>query len=170
MFKALGYDSMNEFFHSIIKYKSLVLSLTAGGTLGTFTFYFEEYLGLHPYAYTLLLLLFLIEFITGVKASIKAGNKIESHKFGRIAVKIAFYTVVLGIIRGFEKFIGGVEILGFDINWYTWTYYVILHTVIFQLLISIFENGDKLGWDTSPVYSLLKKNFGKWLDIKKETK
>ena len=150
-------DIMTSTFHTDKSWKAIAV---VSSILGSLAYFIEQYVGLSVTAYVAFLVLLIIEFITGIKASVKHGKKIESRKFGRMIVKIGLYTTILGIVHVMK---GAIE-SSFDI--YDWVYYVVFNMVVIQLIISVFENLSKLGFSESKgIIGVLRKKLNKWFDL-----
>ena len=128
--------------------------------LGGAAIFVETYIGLAPVAYIAFVILLVLEFITGIRASIKAKKKIESRKFGRMIVKIGLYTTILGIVHVLKVNMDSY------INIYEWLYYAVFNMVVIQLIISVLENLAKLGFaEGTWIVRVIKGKMGKWFDI-----
>lgn len=126
---------------------------------GALALFIENYIGITPIVYLSFLILLSLEFLTGIKASLKAGKKIESRKFGRMIFKIGIYTLILGAVHAL-KGMGGI------ISIYYLIYYIIFNMVVIQLIISVFENLAKLGYtESNRIIKYLKNRLSKWFDI-----
>lgn len=152
-------DYLGSCFHWGASSKPLILSVT----LGSFATYFEQFIGLEPVVYVAFLVLLISEFITGVRASVKEGKKIQSRKFGRFILKILTYTLMIGLINIFRTRLHIPVIFGQNINIYAWIYYVVLNMIIVQLIISVFENLSRLGFaETNRIFRAIKNASKKW--------
>ena len=105
--------------------------------------------------------LWILEFLTGVSASIVVkGEKFSSYKMGRIVVKIVVYSTILVIFNILKDHLGGIDVLHIDFNFFQWMYYIVLNLVILQLIVSVFENLEKLGWSEAGVFvKIFKRQF-----------
>jgi hypothetical protein len=121
--------------------------------------------------YLAFLVLLGCEFITGIRASVREGGKIESKKFGRFILKILTYTLIIGIINVFRTRLEIPQVFGQDINIYAWIYYVSLNMIIIQLIISVFENLSRLGFaESSKIFKALSLKASKWFSLLEEEK
>jgi len=87
-----------------------------------------------------------LEWYTGVKASFKQGKVHESRKLGRMFLKIMIYMSLLFILNSFKNGVKTPVFEGFEINPFAWLYWVVLFVIIWQLLISVLENLNVLGF------------------------
>lgn len=163
-----GFEGVSDYvgscFHWGASSKPLLLSVS----LGTMATYFEQFIGLEPMVYLAFIILLVCEFVTGVRASVKEGNKIESKKFGRFILKILTYTLIIGLINVFRTRLEVPNIFGQDLNIYAWIYYVSLNMIIVQLIISVFENLSRLGYaESSRIFKALTIRAKKWFDLEK---
>jgi len=160
--KAFGFaDSTDVLVSTLHTDKNWLHMGVVGSVLGSLALFLEKYVGLEPVAYIAFLSLLIIEFVTGIKASIKSGRRIESRKFGRMIIKIGIYTSILSIVNIMKGVFNKDAI---DI--YYWLYYIIFNLVVIQLVISVFENLAKLGYaESSVIVRIMRKKLNKWFDL-----
>jgi phage-related holin len=157
---------MGEFFSStfgfFIKKNVFLLSITLG-CVAEFT---HDMLGLDPYVYSAFVLLIALEFITGIKASLKEGKKIQSKRFGRVILKLGVYTMMIGILNIFSTRLYVPELFGQRINIYAIIYFTMLNLLTSQLILSLLENLSRLGFEeTSKIYKAIAKILKKYFDL-----
>lgn len=113
--------------------------------------------------------LIIFEWITGVKASLNRGEKHESRKLGRMMLKLAVYSVPIAILNGFSKNSDFPVIQGYEIDPFLWLYWTVLLVIIWQLLVSLLENFESLGfkWATTAL-KIINKKFYKQFDLENE--
>ncbi len=105
-------------------------------------------------------LLIIFEWITGVKASFKRGEKHSSRKLGRMLLKVAVYSLPLFILNTFQKEVQFPEILGHEIDPFIWLYWAVILVIIWQLLVSLLENLDELGFPfAKTLMKIINKRF-----------
>jgi hypothetical protein len=80
------------------------------------------------------------EWLTGVLASYKKGEKHESRKLGRMMLKIAVYSLMIYIPNTFQKESHFPEVLGYELDPFMWLYWIVIFVIIWQLIISVLEN------------------------------
>ena len=165
--QGFGFENLADLgqsvIHTSVGFPAVIKTSLILGTIATFI---EQFIGLAPMAYLAFILLVILEFITGIKASLKNGKKIESRKFGRMIIKIAAYTIILGIVHIFKTFLLVPEIFGYGLNIYEWLYYVILNMILVQLIISVVENLSRMGlMEANKMLVVIKKQISKWFDL-----
>jgi len=166
MFKDIGYQGSEDFLDSCFHVGSTKPIMLFSVTLGTVATFIEEIIGLEPMVYVAFVLLLVMEFVTGIKASLREGKKIESKKFGRFIFKISSYTIIIGIVNIFRTHLQVPEVMGMEVNIWHFIYYTTLNMVILQLVISVFENLTRLGHaETNLVFKTIHKKLNKWLDL-----
>ena len=159
-----GADYMSSTFGFCWKKSTIIMGLSFGA-LGAQV---ESFIGLDPIVYLAFLILLFLEFRTGIKASIKDNVKIQSKRIGRVILKMLTYTLIIGIINIFKTKLFIPKILGFEVNIYSVIYYTVLNLIIFQLLLSVFENLARLGYkESSKIFSILTKKIDKWFSLDK---
>lgn len=176
MFKSLdllisefGFINCKNFIASTFGFclnkKAITLSILLSGI----SIFIERFIGLTPLAFTCFIILLFLEFLTGIRASLKEGRKIESKKFGRVILKLVIYTLIIGIINTFRKDINVPVIFNKEINIYSAIHFVTINLILIQLLISLFENLSRLGFEeSSKVFRIIKKIAQKWIDFDKK--
>lgn len=162
--KDWGFTSMQDLLQSTLHIGSLKPMMVLSVTFGTLSSITDKYLGLEPLVYLCFLILLIVEFITGISASIKEGKKIESKRLGRFIVKIVVYTLMIAIVNILNKSFDD-RIVG---KIYNFIYWVIIDFITLQLIISVFENLSRLGFqESSRIFNKINKYLSKWFDVKK---
>lgn len=111
-------------------------------------------------------LLGVVEYWTGIKASFRRGELHESKKLGRMLLKMATYATLLHILNLMNQNITFPEISGFELDPFSWMYWAALIAIIWQLLVSVLENLDTLGFSVAKVLlKIINKKFYKQFDI-----
>lgn len=111
--------------------------------------------------------LVIFEWITGVWASLKRGEKHESRKLGRMLLKVFIYTLLVALLHQMTKIEFPAAVTWLDvINPFRWLYWLMLTIIIWQLWVSVLENLDSLGFRFARVaLKVINKNFEKNLKI-----
>lgn len=113
--------------------------------------------------------LIIFEWITGVMASLKRGEKHESRKLGRMMLKLAVYCVPIAILNTFSKHSQFPTIQGYELDPFLWLYWTVLIVVIWQLTVSLLENLESLGFKwASVLLQIINKRFYKEFNIDKK--
>lgn len=116
--------------------------------------------------FTAYVVLLIFEWFTGVKASFKKGENHSSRKFGRMLLKIATYLVPIYILNQFSKNSNFPSIMGYEVDPFMWLYWVFLLGMIWQLLISLLENLNNLGYKyASTLIKIINKQFYKKFEL-----
>jgi len=159
-----GFVSMEDLFQSTLHYKNYKPMLGMSLTFGTISAFVDKILGIELMVYLAFLLLLVIEFITGIYASVKEGNKIQSKRLGRFVAKVIIYTCMIAIVNTMK-----VSFIHDKIGViYDFIYWTILHLISIQLIVSVFENLSRLGvQESSRVFKRINKFMSKWFDLKK---
>ena len=163
--KDWGFSSLHDLFQSTLHYKNYKPMFTVSITVAGLSSFIDKWLGLEPMVFLAFCVLLVIEFITGIGASIKEGNKIESRKFGRFICKVFIYTIMIGVVHILNTSADGRIVS----KVYSFIYWVIIDYISLQLIISVFENLSRLGFqETSKVFKKINKYLSKWFDVKDE--
>ena len=86
---SFGFRNLEDFLTTLHIKSMMKTMLVMSLTTGTFSYLVEKFLGLEPIAYFMIVLLFILEFLTGVSASVFVkGERFNSWKMGRMVLKI----------------------------------------------------------------------------------
>lgn len=161
-----GFQNTTEFLNSSFGYsvkKPIMLISISLGAVGT---YVENFIGLDPIVYIAFILLLILEFFTGIRASLKEGKKIYSKKFGRVILKLLIYTTLIGVINIFRTRYVQPSFFDIEINLYSMIYYISLNLIVIQLILSVFENLSRLGYEeTNKVFKAVSKILHKYVKL-----
>ena len=168
--QGFGYENLNDFNTTVFKAFYTVdfkILLTISFALGTVREFIEATMGLDILVLGSFVFLIIAEWQTGIKADIKIRKgKIESRKIGRMILKIGVYMTILFVLFTFASRTKTVEFIGFDINPLGWLYYVVFVAIVFQLVISWFENLGVLGYkEARGIVGIILRRYNKWFDF-----
>lgn len=157
--KILGYDNYNQFLNSTFHPDSSIatIGLTAGLTGAAVVI--ENTLGLNLPTITVLIILFTLELITGIKASKKEGADFNTNTFTRGWVKLFIYVIMIGCTNILALY-GPAQGRA---NPYVIVHYIFTNYVLINLIISNLENFIRLGWEDK--YGITKK-VAEFLNLK----
>jgi phage-related holin len=162
--KEWGFSCWSDLAQSTLHVKNYKPMLSVSLTLSGISTLTNSFLGLEPMVYLSFILLILLEFITGISASVKEGKKIESKRLGRFVVKITVYTLMIAIANILKTNYAN-DIVG---KVYNFIYWIILHFITIQLIVSVFENMSRLGFqESSRIFKKINQFMSKWFDVKK---
>ena len=166
VFEGVGFQSPMEFFESLGRFSAWKPMLMTSTLFASFSVLLERSLGLKPLVYISFLVLIALEVWSGIRASQKKGQKIQSRKLGRMLIKMSIYTIIIGVLHQFSVGIAVPSVLGLEINIYVWIYYVVINWIIFQFLLSVLENLAEIGWtETNGLLKILHKKMSKWFSL-----
>lgn len=159
--KEWGFSNLNDFlqstFHSS-NFNTIIVTSVGLTALGETI---KQVIGLTPMVYISFIVLLFAEVISGIKASIKEGQKINSKRFGRFILKIFVYTLMLGITNIFATQTEGISAFIYDS----------IHSIVFnyiavQLIISVFENLSRMGFqESNSVYKAIHNFISKYINL-----
>jgi hypothetical protein len=153
-----GYTDTNHFINSAFHPKMSMPLLTLSGIAATFAYYFDLIFGIKAIIGISILILFLLEFYTGLSASRKEGKKFDSELFGKGWLKLLVYMIMIGVSNTLANNILGVNIIGYKFNIYEWLHDMFYNYVLLNLILSNLENFKRLGWtEHLPVLKALAK-------------
>ncbi len=162
-FDTLGFKNSASFVESTFHPNNINFSLIMSTILGCIAYFVESFLGFESMVAVAILILFTLEVITGIKASLKEGEFFNSKKLGRGFLKMMIYMLMIGAANLLAIHVKIKPILGWSFNYYEWIHYTAFNFVILQLFISNIENFNRLGW--TEFVPLLKK-LSKFLKLK----
>ena len=160
---SFGFDNIHDTTTSLFGGITKIHALVWCSIFATLASLIEQWVGLEAKVYIALVCLFLFEFATGVAASLFVRKeKFNSNKLGRIVVKITVYTGLLILFNAFKGQLG-IDIFNLSFNFFEWIYYIVLNLLILQLLVSVFENLETLGWKEVGIFvRIFKKKINKF--------
>ncbi len=116
-------------------------------------------------------LLGIVEYWTGIRASLKRGELHESKKLGRMTLKMTTYAVLLHILNLMHKHTEFPEVGGFEFDPFGWLYWAVLIAIIWQLLVSVLENLSTLKYAFAGVLlKVINRKFYKAFEIEEDEK
>jgi hypothetical protein len=147
VFQLSGYTDTSHFVNSAFHPNNLQLSATMSLILSATAYYFHSFFGISLPVGVALLILFLMELFTGIKASKKEGEKFKSEKFGKGWFKLFIYAMMISCSWLLSKHVPVKPFFGWKFNVYDYLHYAFYNFVLLQLIISNLENFKRLGWD-----------------------
>ena len=164
--QGFGFKNSHDFLQSTFGHLNslsiIKMDIILSFLFGTVHFLF----GFNHLFLTAYVVLLIFEWITGVQASRKRGEKHESRKFGRMLLKIATYLVPIYILHTFSSNVAFPSIGGFEFDPFHWLYWVVLIAIIWQLVVSLLENLDCLGFRFAKVLlKIINKKFYKTFEL-----
>jgi toxin secretion/phage lysis holin family protein len=159
-------DFINSSFGHIFSVNFIAVDVIVSAFIGLVHFLFGfNHLFLAAYV-----VLILFEWLTGVQASFKRGERHESRKIGRMLLKILTYLVLIYVLHTFSANISFPTIGDFEFDPFHWLYWVVLLAIIWQLVVSLLENLGCLGFKFARVLlKIINKKFFKMFDLTEET-
>lgn len=170
LLNGLGFLNIKDFKSSVFKIyyqdKSNVL-IALSAIIGTIRTFIESSTGLDIVVYVALVFLIIAEIQSGIKVSLRKKNeRIQSRKMGRMILKIGIYSSILFVLHTFSSRFPAPTVLGFEVNPFKWLYYVVFTGIVFQLVISWFENLASLGYDEAGgLVGILLKKYNQWFEF-----
>jgi hypothetical protein len=159
--KEWGFNNLNDFFQSAFHSESFITIFVTSVSLTALGEIIREIIGFTPMVYVSFIVLLLVEVVTGIRASLLEGEKINSKRFGRFILKTFVYTIMLGITNVF-----GSQIEGFTSYIYNTIHMLIFDYITLQLIISVFENLSRMGYqESSSVFNGIHKVISKYIKL-----
>lgn len=111
--------------------------------------------------------LVILEWITGVLASLRRGEKHQSRKLGRMAFKVFIYCILIILLHQMTRLEFPEMVAWLDaVNPFKWLYWLMVIIIIWQLWVSVLENLDSLGFRFAKVaLKVINRNFERNLKI-----
>lgn len=159
-----GFAGWTEFVTSTIKPKLFMKTWFIIVMLGPVFAWIEDMTGLAPSLFIGFALLNLIEWVTGIRASVAEGKPVSSLKMHRFFLKVATYLVVMGILRQYSMHAGGKLGDNAASVFYDWTFWAVFNYISLILTRSIFENLHRMGVkEASKIYAILDNKVTRFL-------
>jgi hypothetical protein len=141
-----GYRDMDHFLTSAFHPQMAGTCTSVSAIFAAIAYYFNMVFGIVLPVGIGIVLLFGLEFYTGLKASKKEGYKFDSELFGKGWFKLFVYMLMIGISHAMATNIKIKPIFGMTFNIYEWLHYAFYNYVIINLIWSNLENFKRLGW------------------------
>lgn len=145
VFNEFGFMSAGDFIMStfgvMLNKNSIIISMVLGFSLNNLT-------GLEPTLLLTIGVLFVLEIITGLIASIFfKDEKFDKEKLSRSIVKLFAYPVLLVIIQQFKNAeVGSIGIMDINVNFFDLSHTALIFLVVLQVLISLLDNLSSMGF------------------------
>lgn len=157
--EGFGFKNFSDFFTSTFgyMYKSEAISMSL--LVGYLSAFLKEFFGFPLAVFSAFVILNILEFKTGVDASKKKGNKVESRKMGRMFLKVGTYLMIIWMLNAFQTGLQFPQIGDFEFDPFIVMYWAFLAGVIYQLFKSLLENLVALGYEEAngPLGYLIRK-------------
>ena len=144
--KISGYNNGKHLIDSTFHPNTISFSLGISSIAACFSYYFKVIMGITIPVGLLIIILFICELFTGIRASIKEGKGFSSEKFQKGWLKLFIYMIFIICANLAAQHIPNRSLFGIEINIYDWLHYLFYNFIIMQLFISNLENFMRLGW------------------------
>lgn len=159
-----GFEDLSDFNTSLLHSKLMAFTIPFAGLSA----FIETTFGLQSLTIFSFIILVILELITGLRASVILGKKIESKKFGRFGLKIFVWVSLLFVLNSLkieytlhEDAFGRI---GYEL--FNWLHGTLFIYICIEYLISVLENlGTISGRENDTIIAVirnrLKEFFGK---------
>ncbi len=163
--QGFGFENLADYKTSTFGYILTAKAISMSLIFGILKAFIQDYLGFNLMVFSAFVLLNMLEFRTGVRASKKRKEKVESRKMGRMFLKVGTYLLIIHILHSFKIGFEFPTVLEHELNPFIVLYWAFLVGVIYQLLKSLLENMTTLGYqETDGVLGLITRKFNKHFD------
>lgn len=162
----LGFKSLSEFFASLLQPKLFAKIWCLLFAMTPLFLWIEKAIGLSAPMFISFMILNIIEFYTGIRASVAEGRPVTSVKMHRFLVKTVAYVMTLGVFWQYSKHAGGDIGDKTAIVFYSMTYWLVFNYISLILVRSIFENLHRMGVkEASKIYFILDNKLTRFIAI-----
>jgi hypothetical protein len=153
-----GYRDVDHFINSAFHPNCASIGAGISAVLASAAYYFNSVFGIVLPVGIAIIILYILEFYTGMKASTKEGKKFDSELFGKGWFKLLVYMIMIGTSNAMSHYIPVKPMFGITFNIYEWLHYGFYNYVIINLFLSNLENLKRLGWtEYLPILKYLAK-------------
>lgn len=153
-----GYRDYGHFLNSAFHPDRADLGITISSILAFVAYYFNAVFGIEVPVGIVLIVLFLLEMYTGIKASRKENKKFDSELFGKGWLKLLVYMIMIGCSHALAVHVPVKTFFSWNFNIYEWLHYGFYNFVIINLIWSNLENFKRIGWtEYVPILKALSK-------------
>lgn len=167
--KAFGFENVTDYGKSVVGglKNDFALKLLFVSALGSARYFVESLSGLDIAVFFAFVFLIVAEFWTGIRVSLNVKKeKVQSRKMGRMILKIGTYIAILSVLNVFAINIDAPDVAGVEMNPFKWLYYTVFIAIVFQLVISWFENLGELGYkETRTIAGFILRKFNTWFEF-----
>lgn len=143
--KAFGFNCKNEYLNSTFGFiDHKVISVSA--IIGITKTFIGESLGFNTFVFLAFVTLNMLEFWSGIRVAKKKKIQIESRKMGRMFLKVGTYVLIVWMLNMFMQHLKFPVIFGHEMDPFFALYWGFLIAIIYQLLKSLAENYEALGY------------------------
>ncbi len=168
--QAFGFAGLTDLRVSLFGFignKSVLLSSSVVAFLAMLIDSIPTVFGVEATFFFAYVALVILEWVTGVWASLKRGEKHESRKLGRMLLKVFIYSLLIALLYQMTAIKMPISFDWFNaINPFNWLYWLMLIIIIWQLWVSVLENLDSLGFRFAKfALKVINRNFAKKLNL-----
>lgn len=170
LIQAFGFCNFEDLRHSAFGF-AMNKEVMAGGSIvaffATIADSIQPVFGVEWFFLIAYVGLVILEWITGVLASLRRGEKHQSRKLGRMAFKVFIYCVLIILLHQMTRIEFPSSVAWLDaVNPFKWLYWLMVLIIIWQLWVSVLENLDSLGFRFAKVaLKVINRKFEKNLKI-----
>ena len=165
-----GFKDIEDFLKSTFGYFNSIQFIKMDVVLATLASSVSFLFGFNHFFFFALCVLLILEWYTGVKASLDRGEEHKSRKTGRMLLKIATYLTPIYILNQFSANSSFPVVFGYELDPFLWLYWVYVLGVIWQLIVSLLENYKSLGYPFAEVLlKIINKKFYQQFDIEDDS-
>jgi hypothetical protein len=164
--QGFGFKNIAEYKASTFGFMLSAKTITWSSVIGVLSTFLQDFLGLPIMVFSAFVVLNLLEFRTGIKASKKKGELVESRKMGRMFLKVGTYLLIIWILHSFEKGLEFPSVFQFELDPFIVLYWSFLAGVIYQLFKSLLENLVALGFrEAKGVLGFLIRKYNRYFEV-----
>lgn len=165
--EGFGFKNVADYYSSTFGFMIKPEVISWSIFVGYLSAFLKQYLGFPLIVFSAFVVLNLLEFRTGVKASKKKGQKVESRKMGRMFLKVGTYLLIIWMLHSFQTGLKFPSILDFEMDPFIVLYWSFLAGVIYQLFKSLLENLIALGYEEAKgVLGYIVRKYNKFFDAR----
>lgn len=143
--QAFGFNGKYEYLNSTFGYIDLKV-ISVSFIIGILKTFIGDSLGFNLFVFMAFVVLNMLEFWSGIKVAKKRGVIIESRKMGRMFLKVGTYVLIIWMLNMFMQHLDFPVIFGYELDPFFAMYWGFLIAIIYQLLKSLAENYQALGY------------------------
>jgi hypothetical protein len=163
--EGFGFQNLTDYKMSTFGYFLTTKVISISLIIGTVKTFLLDYLGFDLLVFSAFVLLNILEFSTGVRASKKRKEKVESRKMGRMFLKVGTYLLIIYILNSFKNGLQFPAIMDFELDPFIIFYWAFLAGTIYQLLKSLLENMVALGYaEANGVLGFIVRKFNTYFE------
>ncbi len=163
--QGFGFENIKEYLVSTFGFMTSAKVIATSSVIGVISAFLQDYLGFNLLVFSAFVFLNILEYNTGIRASKKRGERIESRKMGRMFLKVGTYLAIIWMLHSFRQGLDFPQIMELELNPFIVFYWAFLSGVIYQIFKSLLENLEQLDYkEARGVLGFIRRKYSRFFE------